>query len=148
MTLQELLINNFATSGIQKRFEALSTENRAVLLSYLSKGTLEGIKLPVSSSMKTDFGIVSLKQRNNFRIDKKLLEHYIMKNEISLNTVLNVASFSENLKLVIGDELFSLLSTNIPTTYIELRSNDAVKEIFEEKCLVFEVTMRNILKVF
>lgn len=143
--LQEVLINGFTTCTIQKKFEALSVENRKILLGYLSNG-IDGIKLPLSSSLKTDYGMVSLKQRSNYQFNKRLLEHYIAKGEISLSSVLNVASFGESLKLIVGEDIFTLLSKNIPTSYIELRSNDAIKEIVEEKSLVFEVLIRNILR--
>ena len=102
------------------------------LLEYLEKNT-EGVSIEAGKAIKVPEGQLVFKTTVRFDIDTAKLEAMVKAGEISLATVLAVASFSaEKLKTALGEPRFATLATPKPSESLALTATPDFKREVEE----------------
>jgi hypothetical protein len=112
------------------------------LLEYLEKNT-EGVSIEAGKAIKVPEGQLVFKTTVRFDINTAKLEELVKAGEISLATVLAVATFSaEKLKTALGEARFGTLATPKPSESLALTATPdfkrEVEETFSTRSLVSE----------
>lgn len=131
-TLDNLLQGGFTATVLEKKYKEVGKEFRGDIFGYLQKNQ-DGFVVEQSTGFKTEYGSVTVKLRKNYDVDKDKLIEKVKSGDITIETLINLASFNvEKLKPVIGSDS-SIISEKDPTEFLELRANADFKSMIDNK---------------
>ena len=122
----------FSLQAIRDKYKAAYDDERVWLDDYI-KSNDDGITLTVSKAFKVAEGTITMKQRTDYTIDTEAVAKMIASGELSLATVLNIASINAlKLQACIGEARFAAIATTKPSEpFVELKANADFKAEME-----------------
>lgn len=130
--LEELLIQGFSLQAARDMFGDAFKDVGKSVTDYFEHNT-DGFSVDVGKGVKCEQGSVIYQSRNNFKFDVDEIVKLIAAKKVTLETVLNCASFSaEKMKTAIGSD-FDRIATNTPTEFITFKATSEFKKSAQDK---------------
>ena len=123
--LDELLLNGFTCSVLEKKFKEDGKEFREGVVGYLETND-DGFEIEVSKSFATPYGKANLKTRANFDVDKDKLIELVNSGAVTIETLIHLGSFAG--KKLQDAGLSDAVSEGDATEFLELRASSEFKD--------------------
>lgn len=119
--LDEAVQGGMTASCLEKKFKEDKDSFRDTIQDYIEN---ESFEIDISKAFKTEYGNVTLKSKENVKVDKDAIIELFNNGTLNIETIVNIASFSAtNFEKVVSSTIFADSTSSNPTEHIELKPN-------------------------